>query len=482
MKMAPRSDIQGESERLVNLYWDRKMSYQYQLIVIGSGSAGKDAALQAARAGLRTLLVESGRIGGTGIHRGCHAVRTLRACATHYERVRESHVLGVYPDLIATDWSSWLSVQSRVTNRLARELSCALDAASVDVKFGRGELFDPHTVVITDDLDERESVSGQDIILATGSRPRFAGNEKARVLNSDQFLQSTLTPKNLFVIGGGYIGCELAAVYRARGVEVTLVEAKSRLLPDWDEDIGKQMQQVLAEAGVEVLLNEQVTLPEVSSNEPPRFRIRNGTMVSPELTLVAVGRTPNVEKLGLEKVGLPTSGFVPVNAQMQTSVPSILAIGDLNGIMLLDSAAYAQARVAVQTILGRPARFDAHWIPRCLHTHPPIAAAGWTADEAHAAGHEVEVVSETLSLITDDDATMVEPDRNLVKVIVQSGTGLILGCQAIGSRAAELINLASSAIRVGLTVNRLADLSFIHPSASEAMIRILQDHFDRLRK
>jgi dihydrolipoamide dehydrogenase len=143
------------------------------------------------------------------------------------------------------------------------------------------------------------------------------------------------------------------------------------------------------------------------------------------------------------------------------------------------SAAYAQARVAVQTILGRPARFDSHWIPRCLHTHPPIGAAGWTADEADAAGHDVGIISETLPLITDDDATMVEPDRNLLKLIVQSGTGLILGCQAVGSRATELINLASSAIRLGLTVDRLADLSFIHPSASEAMIRVLQDHFDR---
>ncbi|MBV8484362.1 MAG: FAD-dependent oxidoreductase, partial [Verrucomicrobia bacterium] len=103
------------------------MSYQYQVTVIGSGSAGKDAELQAARAGLSTLLVESDRIGGTGIHRGCHAVRTLRACATHYERVKESHLLGVYPDLVATDWSSWLTVQKRVTNRLATELSRALD-------------------------------------------------------------------------------------------------------------------------------------------------------------------------------------------------------------------------------------------------------------------------------------------------------------------------------------------------------------------
>jgi dihydrolipoamide dehydrogenase len=456
----------------------QKMSNQYQVIVIGSGSAGKDAALQAARAGLRTLLVESGRIGGTGIHRGCHAVRTLRACATHYEQVKESHVLGVYPDLVTTDWSSWLTVQRRVTNRLATELSRALDRASVDVKFGRGELFDIHTVVITDD-EKKETVTAENIIMATGSRPRFAGNEKARVLNSDQFLQSTLTPKTLFVIGGGYIGCELAAIYRSRGVEVTLAEAESRLLPSWDGDIGKQMQKVLEEAEVEILLNEPVAVPEARSDDPPRLRIHNGTIISPELTLVTVGRTPNIEGLGLEKVGLPASGFIPVNAQMQTDVPSIYAIGDINGIMLLDSAAYAQARVAVQTILGHPARFDAHWVPRCLHTYPPVGAAGWTEDEAHSAGHDVEIISETLALITDDDATMVEPDRNLLKLIVQSGTGLILGCQAVGSRATELINLASSAIRLGLTVDRLADLSFIHPSASEAMIRVLQDHFDR---
>ncbi len=138
----------------------------------------------------------------------------------------------------------------------------------------------------------------------------------------------------------------------------------------------------------------------------------------------------------------------------------------------------AQARVAVQTILGRPSRFDPHWIPRCLHTQPPIAAAGWTVAEANAAGHEVEVFSSNLPLITDDDATMVEPDTNLLKLVVQSGTGIILGCLAVGSRAAELVNLVSTAIRAGLTAQRLADLSLIHPSASEAMIRLLQEHFD----
>src|SRR5260370_2435107 len=123
--------------------------------------------------------------------------------------------------------------------------------------------------------------------------------------------------------------------------------------------------------------------------------------------------------------------------------------------------------------------FEPHWIPRCLHTDPPIAAAGWTQAEAIAAGHQVDVISENLSLITDDDATMIEPDKNLLKLIVQNSTGRILRCLTVGSRAAEIVNLGSTAIRSGVTAQRLADLSLIHPSASEAMVRLLQDHFDR---
>ncbi|MFZ0505841.1 MAG: FAD-dependent oxidoreductase, partial [Chthoniobacterales bacterium] len=248
-----------------------------------------------------------------------------------------------------------------------------------------------------------------------------------------------------------------------------------------DKDIGKRMLKVLDEAGIEVLLNEQVPLPDATSNDPPHFKLR-GIISSPDLTLVAVGRAPNVETLSLEKVGLPNSGFISVNAQMQTKVPTIYAIGDVNGVLQLDSAAYAQARVAVQSILGQAARFDAHWIPRCLHTQPPIAAAGWTAAEADAAGHAVEVISQTLSLVTDDDASIVVPDENVLKLVIQSSTGIIMGALAFGSRAPELINLASTAIRTGLTVHSLADLSLIHPSASEAMIRVLQERFDRERR
>jgi glutathione reductase (NADPH) len=226
-------------------------------------------------------------------------------------------------------------------------------------------------------------------------------------------------------------------------------------------------------------LNEKVEPPGPAALTPPPFRLGNGTVITPDLTLVATGRLPNVEGLGLERVGLPPQGFIPVDERMRTALPSVFAIGDVTGLGMLDSVASAQARVAVQTILGVPARFDLDWIPRCLHTQPPVAAAGWTEARAKAAGQSVEVLSHTLRLITDDDATVVEPEATNLKLIVQTGTTHLLGCLAIGPRAAEIVNLAATAIRNGLTAPQLADLSLVHPSASEALVRVLRQRYDR---
>ncbi|HEY0791773.1 MAG TPA: hypothetical protein VGD78_11990 [Chthoniobacterales bacterium] len=141
---------------------------------------------------------------------------------------------------------------------------------------------------------------------------------------------------------------------------------------------------------------------------------------------------------------------------------TVFTIGDVNGLRLLDSVAAAQARVAVETIRGVPARFDRHWILRCLHTNPPIAAAGWTEAEANAASQDVEVLADTLRFITDEDATVIEPEPTRLKLVVQLGTARLLGCLAIGRHAVELVNLASTAIRYGLTARQLAELAPVH--------------------
>jgi pyruvate/2-oxoglutarate dehydrogenase complex dihydrolipoamide dehydrogenase (E3) component len=164
---------------------------------------------------------------------------------------------------------------------------------------------------------------------------------------------------------------------------------------------------------------------------------------------------------------------------MQTAEPHVFAIGDANGLALLDSVAFAQARVAIETILGEEARFDLRWVPRCVNTDPPFAFVGWTEKEAVAAGHNIEVLAETVRIVTDDDRSVVNPEPINIRLIVQPETRRLLGCQVVGPKAAEIVNLAATALRTGLSVTQLADLAMVHPSASEALVRCLQSRFDR---
>jgi dihydrolipoamide dehydrogenase len=227
-------------------------------------------------------------------------------------------------------------------------------------------------------------------------------------------------------------------------------------------------------------LNAKVDLPAQEAwTARPVFDLRYGTNVSPDLTLIATGRKPNVEELQLESIGIATDKFIPVNEKMVTAQPNVFAIGDVNGLALLDSVAFAQARVAVTTILGKAARFDSRWVPRCVHTDPPVASVGWTEEEAIKAGQDIEVLEETLRLVTDDDRSVVDPEPLRIRLVVKPETRTLLGCQAVGEKAAEIVNLAGMALGTGLSVSQLVDLTMVHPSASEALVRCLQSRFDR---
>jgi pyruvate/2-oxoglutarate dehydrogenase complex dihydrolipoamide dehydrogenase (E3) component len=456
-------------------------NYQYKVIVIGSGSAGRDAALLAGRSGLRTLLVEGNSPGGSAFHRGCYAVRALRACATQYHQLAQGDRLGVFTDLVSASLVRWLEVQRLSSSRLTKELTLELEQAHVELRFAKAKIIGPHEVELLFNTGTVERVSAQHIIVATGSRPIFWGNEKARVLNTDQFLRNTQVPAHLLVVGGGYIGCEIAAIYRTLGCRVSLAETESHLLPDWDVGAGRQIHHALTNAGVQVHLDQKIDLETLQQSNRRHVQLSNGNLIDPDLILVATGRTPNVEGLGLASLGLPEKGPLTVDPQMRTEIESIYAIGDVNGLGMLDSVAAAQARVAVNTIRGIRSVYSSHWIPRCLHTQPPIAAAGWTEAEAYAAGHEVEVFAETLFLQTDNDATVVQPEHLRIKLVIQSGSHRILGCLAIGTGATEILNLISTAIRFNLTATQLGDLSLVHPSASEALVRLLQARFDKIR-
>jgi dihydrolipoamide dehydrogenase len=455
------------------------MSYQYQVVVIGSGSAGKEACLTAAKAGLRTLLIEERSLGGTSFHGGSYAVRALRACASYFKRTEKAPKVGTSLDLIETSWTDWMTTQRRSSSRLSVEFSQAIDRENVHLRFGHARLLGPNEIVATDPprgLNLR--ITTHHIILATGSRPNFVSQPEFGILNSDYLLRQATAARHLFVIGGGYIGCELASIYRDLGSRVTVAEARPRLLPNWDPIAGEQFRKVLSDAGVDVLLNEAIELPPPIFANAPSFKLTTGTVIQPDITLVATGRKPNSDELGLESVGLPTGTWISVNEHMQTPIESIYAVGDVTGISLLDSVATAQANVAVDTILGKPARFDKRWFSQFLHTEPPIASIGWTEEEAKTAGLPVEALSWSGPLFTDDDFSTVEREHMAIKCLVHAESALFLGCIAIGSRAAEIINLVATAMHNGQSAREIANLSAVHPSATEVLVRTLRERYD----
>lgn len=455
------------------------MSYQYQVVIIGSGSAGKEACLAAAKTGLRTLLVEERDLGGTSFHRGSYAVRALRACASYFKRTEKAAKVGTSLDLIETSWTDWMTAQRRSSSRLSVEFSQAIDREKVHLKFGHARLNGPNEITITDlPRGLNLQVTSNNIILATGSRPNFPSQFEIGVLNSDHLLRQATAARHLFVIGGGYIGCELAAIYRDLGSRVTIAEAQPRLLPNWDPIAGERFRNVLLSAGVDVLLNERIELPPPIFGNSPSYKLSTGTVIQPDVTLVATGRKPNSDELGLESIGMTSGTWIPVNEHMQTPIESIYAVGDVTGISLLDSVATAQANVTVETILGKPTRFDKRWFSQFLHTDPPIASIGWTEDEAKAAGLPVEALSWSGSLFTDDDFSTVEREEMAFKCLVHAESALILGCIAIGSRAAEIINLVSMAMKHGQSAREIGNLSAVHPSATEILVRTLRQRFD----
>ena len=448
------------------------MSEKYDVAVIGSGSGGTEAALLAAQDGLKVIIIEKGAFGGTRLHRGCYAVRALRASSRVFRQISLSKQLGIEAEVLRTSLTDWMNAQRAASSRLAEDLQRDLGTLNVRIANGSANLAGDHQVRITYTLGKQEDVEAESIILATGSRPDFASSHGSRFFNSDDLIARVYPPARLLIIGGGYIGCEFASIYRALGCGVTLVEQRERLLPDWDSSVGETVGGQLTANGVEVYLGRKFEIEKVPDRDGyPIFTKPDGRTTSPDLVLVATGRRPNVESLGLENLGIAVSPFVEVDSQLRTNRRHIFAIGDVNGLSMLESSASAQARIAVEAIRGGDSLFSTRWVPRYLDTDPPAAAVGWMETEADQAGFELDAKSETVRLVTSEDRTVAEPSSTQVKLIVQRRTQKVKGCVIIGNGAAEVINLAALAIQSGVTPRELTRLFLVHPSVSVALQR-----------
>jgi pyruvate/2-oxoglutarate dehydrogenase complex dihydrolipoamide dehydrogenase (E3) component len=448
------------------------MNENYQLAVIGTGSGGSEAALVAAKKGFTVVVIENGALGGTRLHHGSYAVRALHASARLHGEFFKGKKHGVEADLFTDSLMQWMKAQRAATGRLAHELQKELENLNVRVALGRGTLLDEHRIRITNKYEQQEEIEADNIIVATGARPDYVGSQNSRLINSNELLDRIHPPAHLLIVGGGYVGCEFAAIYRGFGCQVTLAEQSDRLLPGWDASVGEYIAQQLQGDGVELMLGRKILVHDLPMEEGyPIVSKADGTEISPDLVLVATGRRPNIESLGLQELGIETTPFIKVDGQLRTQRRSIFAIGDVNGLSMLDSAAASQARVAVDAMTGGTTVFGSRWVPRFLDTDPPVAAVGWMEHEASEAGLEVGVESEVTEMVTADDKTVAQPSKTLIKIIADRSSKQIRGCVAIGNQASEVINLAALAIQSGISTREIERLLLVHPSASVAFQR-----------
>jgi dihydrolipoamide dehydrogenase len=448
---------------------------RYQVAVIGSGSAGRAATLLAANQGLQTVLIEKDRVGGTAFHGGCYAVAGLLGCVRQYRDSQMSDRFGNEADILQAKLDNWQSAQWSAGTRLAQVFEVELKHLNVDFYQGRAHLVADQALEIERASGARLTIEADNIVVATGSRPKYPGNSHPKLVNSDQLLKMTAFPRRLAIIGGGHIGCEFASIYRALGSEVTLFERQSQVLPGWEEDAAKQVTVALQARGVTLQLNRDVTSDHIyCKGDAVQIASPDQTTIDADLILFANGRRPNAESLRLWELGIDDTSFLEVDANLRLPQAGLYAIGDVNGISLLDSAAFAQANAAIQHIIGHSTSFDSRWVPRCIHTDPCVAAVGCTEEEAELGDFRCRIASDTIFLVSDDPRSVIDPEPTFIKVIMDSKYDRLLGCLAVGDHAPTIVNTAAIAIKTGIKIEDLRQIGLTQLSATEALMSVLR--------
>ena len=451
------------------------------LAIIGAGPGGYVSALRAAHAGLRVALIEENEPGGVCLHTGCIPTKTMAAGVGLLRKAQAARLTGLTLDLGENHLGQINLRRHTVVTNLAQGVHQLLAKSTVEVIQGRAKLLSADEIEITPREGEPTVMPRPPaLILATGSRPidlPIAPRDGRSILNSDDILSLEEAPRRFLILGGGYIGCEFASIFAALGSEVTLVEMEPRLLPGMDTDLAKLLQRQFKSQGITLHLGRRMESATAETGEVT-LTLDDGQTLTGDRLLVAVGRTPNTESLGLDAAGVDCDGAaIRVNDRLETNVTGIYAIGDVTGQMQLAHVATAQGRVVVDNLLdtGTGARMDYEQVPAAVFTHPEIATIGLTTEQAEA--REIPVCTGKFPFAAIGKA-LAEGERDgFVKLIAHAETGKLLGGHIIGGHAAEMIGQITLAIRLGATAQQLAETIFAHPTLSEAVLEAAESTF-----
>ena len=446
-----------------------------QLLVIGGGPGGYPAALHAADHGMKVILVDEGaKLGGVCLNRGCIPSKALLHAAKIIHEAKEAAELGLTfgePKLDLDKMRAY--VQTKVVGKLTGGIAMLCKGRGVETVRGHAEFVDANTVLITG--DKPETIRFEKCIIASGSLPAMP---KTFQINDDRVMDSTGAlllpdvPKRLLVVGGGYIGLEIGSVYAALGTAVTVVEFMDGLLTFADRDLVKPLEAKLRKEFAAIYLNTKVA--SVKATPEGIVATLEGKDVPGELTfdrvLVSVGRRPNSAGLGLEKAGLKADerGFIAVDGQRRTAVPHISAIGDVAGEPGLAHKATAEARVAVEAILGEPAVWQPRGIPAVIFTDPELAWVGLTEGDAQNQNVAHEVLK--FPWAASGRAVALNITNGLTKMLIDPESKRVLGVGIVGSGAGEMIAESVLALEMGAVARDVLESIHPHPTLSETVM------------
>jgi NAD(P) transhydrogenase len=447
------------------------MAVKYDLAVIGSGPAGEKGAAQAAYFGKKVALVEkTAALGGAAANTGTLPSKTLRETALYLSGFRQRGLHGVTLSMADhVTARDFLFHQQNVTGTERARIQANLEHHKVDQYKGFASFVDPHTISVTPDAAQPETLNADVFLIATGSRPHRPGNfpfEDSRVYDSDTILGIRDIPQTMLISGGGVIGCEYACLFQALGVQVTLVEGRDRLLQFLDSEISETLAACMSNMGIRLLLNE--TIESAESGGLLNVKLKSGKTAGVDSLLAAAGRSGNTGGMNLEAIGVTPSsrGQLEVNAHYQTSVPHVYAAGDVIGFPALASTSMEQARVAMVHAFDLKYKTAvAPILPYGIYTIPECSVVGETEESlqkqniAYVAGRARYENNPRGQIIGDRDG--------FLKLLFREEDMRLLGVSVIGEQATELVHVGLAALLQDATAELFIQMCFNYPTLSE---------------
>jgi dihydrolipoamide dehydrogenase len=449
------------------------MTIQTELAILGAGPGGYVAALRAAQLGAQVTIIEGGEIGGVCLNVGCIPTKALLRSAEVYRTFQDAKAFGLQVEgNVRPDWPAIQARKEKIVQRLVLGVELLLGKAGVQVIQGRGRFAALKALDVTT-ADGVQRVEARKVVIATGSRPMqlpLPGMDLPGVLDSSSALALEELPQRLLIIGGGVIGVEFADLFSAFGVEVTVVEMLASLLPLMDADLGQALAKTMGRRGVKVHVSSRLTrLDAIAGGLRATVATPAGEVgIDADRVLVAVGRRPNVEDLGLEVAGVDVEKTgIPVDTRMQTNAPGIYAVGDVTGGMQLAHVASQGGEVAVENALGHASVLNLKAVPAIVYTDPEIASVGLTEEQVRDAGYDVKIGR--FPLTASGKALTYGETNGFVKVVSEARFGEILGLHIVASHASDLIHEGALALTLEATLDEVATTVHGHPTLGEAV-------------